>query len=233
MRLRQIRLQTERFHCCGPRFFLPRGRWIEVVVIPIVDPCQRSKRAGKVWIELRCFLKELLSLFCIAAKFIAPIKHLVALHKRQIGFAIFGRSALDLRLLHWRQFRLQFAHNLLGQVRLNGKHIGEIAIVVFRPHVLVRVGINQLHIYADAIADPTNAAFQNGTNPKSLPDFANIGCLPAIRHNGGARDHFQITDLRQISEHVVLNTVREIRVLFFVAQIFKRQHCNRLVALVG
>jgi hypothetical protein len=71
-----------------------------------VDPCQCSKCAGEVRIEFRRFLKKLLGLFGIAAEFIRPIKHLVSLHKRQIGFAIFRGSALDLRLLDWRQLRL-------------------------------------------------------------------------------------------------------------------------------
>jgi hypothetical protein len=114
----------------------------------------------------------------------------------------------------------------LGQVSLNGKHISKITIIIFRPHVLVGVGVNQLHVYTHSIADAANAAFQNGTNSQSLSDFTNVGCLPSIRHDRGARDHFQIADLRQIGEHVVLNAVRKVGVLFFVAQIFKRQHCD-------
>src|SRR4029453_9746353 len=112
MGLRKVRLQTERFHCCGSRFFLARGRWIEVAITPFVHPCQCSKCTGEVWIEFRCFLKKLLSLFCITAEFVRPVKYLMSLHKRQIGFAVFSGSALDLRFLHWRQLRLQFAHNL-------------------------------------------------------------------------------------------------------------------------
>ena len=183
MCLREVRLQTKRFHCRGPRFFLSRRRRIEIVVIPIVDPGQCCKCSGEVWIEFRCFFKELLSFFCIAAELVSPIKHLVALHERQIGFAVLSGSALDLRFFHWRQFRLQFAHDLLGQVRLNGKHISQITIVIFRPHVLISVGVNQLHVYTHSIADATNAAFQNGTNSQRLSNFTKIGCFPSIRHD--------------------------------------------------
>src|SRR5439155_12695760 len=77
MCLREVRLQTKRFHCRGPRFFLSRRRRIEIVVIPIVDPGQCCKCSGEVWIEFRCFFKELLSFFCIAAELVSPIKHLV------------------------------------------------------------------------------------------------------------------------------------------------------------
>ena len=127
--------------------------------------------------------QKLLSLFCIAAEFVRSVKHLVSLHERQIGSAVFRGPALDLRLLHWRELRLQFAYDLLGQVSLNSKHIGQVAIVIFRPHVLVVCGVDQLNVHAHPIADAANAAFQNGTNPQRLSDFTKVGCFSSIWHD--------------------------------------------------
>ena len=97
--------------------------------------------------------------------------------------------------------------------------------------MLVGVGVDQLHIYADPVANAANAAFENGTNTERLSNFTNVGSFLSIWHNRCARDHLQVAYLRQVSEDVVLNAVRKIGILFFVAPIFKWQDCNRLIDL--
>ena len=125
MPFRQIRLQTNRCLRRGTRFFLSRRCFIEIVISPIVDPCQSGKRSRELRIQCGCALEKLLCLFRVGAKrAIRAIEQFVGFNKGQIGFAIFGGPVLDLRLLHWREFRLQFAHNLLCEISLNGKHIG-------------------------------------------------------------------------------------------------------------
>src|SRR5262249_53154457 len=101
MGLRQVWLQTKRFHCCGSRFFLSRRRWIEGVITPIVDPGQSGKRSRKVWVKFRDLFKKLLRLFGVTAESVRPVAQLVSLHKSQIGFAVLSGPALDLRLLQW------------------------------------------------------------------------------------------------------------------------------------
>ena len=97
MGLRQARLQTKRLHCCGFRFFLSRGRRIEVVIYPVLNPSQSGKRTGELGIKFRCFLKKLLGLFCITPEFVHAREQIVSLEKREVGFAVFRRFALDLR----------------------------------------------------------------------------------------------------------------------------------------
>ena len=124
MGFRQVRLQTNCLLRSGTRFFLARRSWIEVVIYPIFNPRQSGKRTGKVRIEFCCFLKKLLGLFCVTAEFVRARDQIVSLEKREVGFAVFGGLALNLGLLDGRQFRLQFARDLLCQICLNREHIG-------------------------------------------------------------------------------------------------------------
>ena len=82
----------------------------------------------------------------------------------QVGLAILGRLAFHPLLFAWRQFCPQLIRDLLGEIGLNREHIRELTIVIFRPHVLVILCVNQLHVDAHAVANAANAAFQNGTN---------------------------------------------------------------------
>ncbi len=56
-----------------------------------------------------------------------------------------------------------------------------------------------------------------------VPDLAYIP-FAAIVHHAGPTDHFQIGDLRQLGQNVVLHTIGKERVLFLVAQVFKWQN---------
>src|SRR5215472_4166292 len=99
--------------------------------------------------------------------------------------------------------------------------------------MLVGIGVDQLDVHSDAIAGTTDTALENRRNTKSLSDVANIWRVTTITHDRCARDHFQITNLRQVREDVVLHAIREVRVLLLIAQVFKWQHRNRLIDLVG
>ena len=55
--------------------------------------------------------------------------------------------------------------------------------------------------------------------------------LPAILHDGSSRYHFQIADLRQIRQHVVLNAIGKVSIGFVVAEIFKGQDRDRFLDL--
>ena len=119
----------------------------------------------------------------------------------------------------------------MSEIGLNRENVGQIAIVIVGPNMFVVGGVDQLDVHAHSIAFAADTPFQNGGNAERLADFTHVRRLPAIRHDRRARDHFQVADLGQVGENVVLDAVREISVLLFVAQIFKGQHSNRLVDL--
>jgi len=60
---------------------------------------------------------------------------------------------------------------------------------------------------------------------RSIADLAHIS-FAAVIHHARSADHFEIGDLRQLGQDVVLHAVGKERVLFVVAQIFQRQHRN-------
>src|SRR5262249_16917728 len=90
--------------------------------------------------------------------------------------------------------------------------------------VLVIVGVDQLYTDSHTIADSADASFKKGRHAEHLSDFAGVThAVAAIGHDRHARDDFQITNLREIRQDIVLYTVGEIGVLLFIAQILKRQ----------
>src|SRR4029077_9098684 len=95
-------------------------------------------------------------------------REILRLDKCEIGFAIFCRLALYLRFFSGWQFGLEFARDFLGQIRLNREHISEVAIVIFRPYVLIILGVNQLHVHAYSIANTTNTALEKGCDAQRL-----------------------------------------------------------------
>ena len=67
------------------------------------------------------------------------------------------------------------------------------------------------------------ASLQNVRHAKLITDLAHIS-FAAIFHDAGPADDFQVGDLRQLGQNVVLHAIDERRVFFLVAQIFKRQN---------
>ena len=72
------------------------------------------------------------------------------------------------------------------------------------------------------------------SNAELLSNLAQVARIAAlVEHDRSAADDFQVRDLGQVREDFILNSVREIRVLFVVAQIFEWQYRNRLDANLG
>ena len=66
-----------------------------------------------------------------------------------------------------------------------------------------------------------DASLQHVRHAKRIADLAHIS-FAAIFHHTGPADDFEIADLRQLGQNVVLHTIGKGRVFFLVAQIFKR-----------
>ena len=141
MRLRQVGLQLQSALGEGARFFASSRRLVEGMQDPAFQLRVAGESERKAWVELQCAIVELLALFQLI-EILKSALEIVRLHKSEIGFAVFGRLPLDLCLFDWRQFCPQFARNLLGQISLNGENVCQIAIVIFRPNVLVILGID-------------------------------------------------------------------------------------------
>src|SRR5204862_7667827 len=87
---------------------------------------------------------------------------------------------IDLRLRCRRsaqQPASQFPRDRARNFVLEGKYIGDLAIVGLRPDVIAILGVDELRRDAHEIALAPAAAFQNGANVKRPSDFSNCDAL--------------------------------------------------------
>src|SRR3954453_21994773 len=91
-------------------------------------------------------------------------------------------------------------------------------------------GIDQLDADYDLISAPSDAAFEHVHHAERLRDLRQIVFRRTpIWHHRSAADDFQVVDLRQAGEDVVLDSIREESVLFVVAKIVEGQDGNALL----
>ena len=80
------------------------------------------------------------------------------------------------------------------------------------------------------VPGPADTAFHHIADTQLLSDFFQIaGDATFVLHDRSATNYFQILDLGQIREQLILDTVRKVGILFFVAQIFQRQDGDAFV----
>jgi len=84
--------------------------------------------------------------------------------------------------------------------------------------------IDQLHVYEDAISSPPDAAFEDIGHTQRATDVAQIPIRAAILHDRGATDYFEVADLGQARQDIVLNPIGEERIRLVFTQIFERQN---------
>ena len=120
----------------------------------------------------------------VVAEMIWSIGVIVRLNKEQISIRIFCRLAIKPCFFVRREFRLESRGNFLREIGLNRKDVGQIAVVIFRPNVLVVIRVDQLHAHSDAIASATDAAFQKRAYSECFADFAGVAHgIATIRHD--------------------------------------------------
>ena len=142
MRFRKIRLQSQSFVGSGPRFFTPCWQRVEAVICPTFDHGETSESGGEVWIKLRRLFEKLLGFQRSVEKHIWPVRVIVRLNEEQIGIRILGRPIIESRFFVRRKFCLQGRGNFLREIALNGKDVGQIAVVIFRPNMLVIIRVD-------------------------------------------------------------------------------------------
>src|SRR5581483_8542436 len=96
--------------------------------------------------------------------------------------------------------------DFLRDLALNREDIFQIAVVLLGPHVRVRARIDQLRIDMEPGSSLAYAALQHMRHTERM---ANLMCVPvaAILHYTRSADDFEIGNLRQLGQKVVLNTI--------------------------
>ena len=133
------------------------------------------------------------------------------------------RLALNGQFLSRCDFGVKLLGNFLRDLALDCEQIIQIAVVLFDPDVRVSARVDQLRVQMKMRAGPADAALQNMRYPQLVSDLTQIS-FAAIFHHAGPADDFQVGDLRQLGQNVVLHAIGEGRVFFLLAQIFKRQN---------
>src|SRR5207244_10219867 len=144
----KVRLHSQGLLSVATRFLPPRRYRVEAMIRPALRHGEASKSRGKVWIELERLLKKRLRLQRCVVKHVHSIGVIVCLNEEEIGVRILGWSPIETRFFIWRKLCLKSRGNFLREIGLNGEDVGQIAIVIFRPNVLVVVSLNKLHIYS-------------------------------------------------------------------------------------
>src|SRR5260370_42556369 len=107
MRLRKIRLQSQRLIRGNTRFLSPWRCRVEGMIRPTFHHGETGKSSGEVWIELRCLFEKLLGLQRGVAEHTWPGGIVVRLDEEQICIWILRRSAIESCFFVWGKFCLQ------------------------------------------------------------------------------------------------------------------------------
>src|SRR6266571_8656597 len=118
MRFRQVRLQLQSAFGQSARFFAAFLSWIEGVKYPTFQLRVARKRERKFRIELDCARIKLLALFEFP-EVLNGVLEIMRLDKSEIGFAILGGLAFDLRPFTRRKSCLQRFRDFLREIGLN------------------------------------------------------------------------------------------------------------------
>src|SRR6266571_5375628 len=92
----------------------------------------------------------------------------------------------------------------------------------------VAQGIDQLHIHPDGVTRLLYAPFENVCHTELLCDVADISRFVSKLLCRSTRDHFEVTDLRQPGEDLILDAFAKISVIRIVTQVLEGQNGDRL-----
>ncbi len=129
-----------------------------------------------------------------------------------------GGRLLDRRLFTRRNFGLELIGDRFGNLALNSKHVRQITIVVVRPKMRVRPGIDQLGCHSHAVPCSLHAAFEHICDAELLGDLAQVAFYGVlVLHHACTTNHLQIGDFGEVCEDFILDAVCEVCALFFIA----------------
>ena len=91
----------------------------------------------------------------------------------------------------------------------------------------IGLGVDQLSVDANPIAQPPDAAFEHISDTELAADLLGVNAFALIGERSVSRDHQHPGDARQIGRQILGDSVCEILLLRIIAEIGKRQHDDR------
>ena len=140
-----------------------------------------------------------------------------------VGLEIRRTSVLDGLFFFGKELDLERGDDRLRDLVLQREDVGKIAIVAFRPDVLVVRAVDQLRGDPHAIARFAHAAFEHVRDLELPRDLRQVDVLAFERERGVARDHRQRGHLAQVGDDVFADAVGEILLLGVAAHVRERQ----------
>src|SRR5439155_20030072 len=110
------------------------------------------------------------------------------------------------QFLSSRDFSVQTFDDILRDLDLDHKQVIQIAIVLLGSVVGVGACIDQLRVEAKMCSGSADAALQNVRHPQIISDLTEIS-FAAVLHHAGPANHFEVGDLCQLGQDVVLHTI--------------------------
>ena len=125
---------------------------------------------------------------------------------------------------------LELVGDRLSDVALDGEHIGQIAVVLFRPELCAGLRVDEPGAHAHLAADPLDTAFEQVRYAEGSGDLAQVAwCVAAVLRHAGATDDLQVRDLGQIGENFILHAGREVRIVLALGAIVEGEHRDGFV----
>src|SRR6187401_2200814 len=127
-----------------------------------MDPGEEAERPDKSWISGHGFVeqRDLLERITTHNAARAPVAmYLLGAQVKVIGFGVARRPGLERSLFLRREQHFEVSRDLLGDLALKGKEVGQCSIVAFRPKLCPCARVAQLSSHSDTIVIALHGAF--------------------------------------------------------------------------
>src|SRR2546421_1612908 len=118
---------------------------------------------------------------------------------------------------------MKVVRDFLRDLTLDCKQPIQIAVVFLGPDVRVGARVDQLRVQVKNRAGSADAAFQDMRYSQIISNLTEIS-FAAIFHHAGPADDFQVADLRQLGQDVILHIISKRAIFLLLAEVFKRQN---------
>src|SRR5262249_25279441 len=110
---------------------------------------------------------------------------------------------------------------------LDGKRVGQFAIVAVRPEMVPGFGINQLRGDPDPVAGAADATLYHVAHTELARHLGDVDGRTLVGERRAAGDHKESAVARQVGNDVLGNTLREIFLFGIAAHVGEGQHRDR------
>src|SRR6202011_1975250 len=114
--------------------------------------------------------------------------------------------------------------NRFGDVTFNRKNVSQFAIERIRPNMGVIGCLDELHVYAHGVTTLLHASFHDMCDTQLLGYLTEVSRRTLVMLSRCARNYFQLGDLCETRENLILNAVSKVGVCFFFAPVFEWKH---------